>query len=331
LATNPDYWGSKPYLEKMEFRFFGDLEDLRTSYERKEIHGFRANGSRDLSFLARWQDVQLFFAQSAGYGMIYLNLQRESKPFLQEREVRQALLYALDRRLLIDQELGGYGLVADSPVLPMTWAYDPSVRRYGYDPERAIGLLDASGWLDSDGDRVRDKDGVELALSLLTNEDPAMVRMAEDIARQWGAVGIDATVRAVTSASVTHFVQHRNFDAAFIELSLVADPDPYPLWHSTRAGEFGQNYSGFANEEADLLMEEGRSTADLERRTELYRAFQRIFVEELPALPIYYPIYTYAVDAQVRGVQLSSILHTSNRFRNVDEWYVQTEEIPVTQ
>lgn len=331
LVANPDYWGAQPYLERLEFWFFGDWDSLLVAHERAEIHGFHLDRPQNLPLLAEMPDLQLFSAQSAGYGLIYLNLKRETAPFFQEKEVRQALLYALDRQALIDQVLGGQGLVADSPILPISWAYDPSVRRYLYDPERAIGLLDASGWLDSDADRVRDKEGVELAFTLLTGDEPTMVEMAEEITRQWRAVGVDVTIRSVNGEALAYYVRSRNFDAVLIEIGLTADPDPYPLWHSTQAGETGQNFSGFANEEADLVLEEGRLTTDLQQQVQLYRTFQQIFAEEVPSLLIYYPIYTYAVDAQVQQVQLSPMLHTSDRFRNVHEWYLETREVTASE
>jgi len=330
LVANPSYWGSKPNIDRIAFWFYGEWDGLLTDYERGEIHGFHPPGPQDLPALVEAPTLQLFSAQSAGYGIVYLNLQRESVPFFQEKEVRQALLYSLDRQLLIAEVLGGQGLIADSPILPTTWAYDPSVRAYRYDPERAIGLLDASGWLDSDADRIRDKDGADLAFTLLTSDDPVMAKMAEELSRQWRAVGIDVTIRPVAGDAAADFVRNRNFDAALTEIGLTADPDPYPLWHSTQA-ESGQNFSGFANEDADLLMEDGRFTTDPEQRTELYHSFQQLFAEEVPSLLLYYPIYSYAVDDQVQGVQLSPLLYSSDRFRNITAWYVETQEIVVSE
>jgi peptide/nickel transport system substrate-binding protein len=330
LVSNPNYWRAKPYLERIEFWFYADWEGLLEDYERGAIQGFHPPSLQDLPALVEMPSLQLYSAQPAGYGLVYLNLGRESLPFLQEKEVRQALLYAVDREALIAQVLGGQGLVAHSPILPTTWAYDASVRQYGHDPERAIGLLDASGWMDSDGDLIRDKDGVELAFTLLTSDDASVVQMAEEIARQWRVVGVDVTVRSVSSESTIYFVRNRNFDSALVEIELTGDPDPYPLWHSTQA-EDGQNFAGFASPEADAVMEEARLTTDPERRLELYYRFQQIFAEEVPSLLIYYPIYTYAVDIQVRDVQLSPMLHTSDRFRNVEVWYMQTEEIVVSE
>ena len=330
LAANRNYWRPQPFLERIEYWFYADWDGLLEDYGRGEILGFHPPELQNLPALVGMPTLNLYSAQSAGFGLVYLNLQRESLPFLQEREVRQALLYALDRQALVDQVMGGQGLVADSPILPTTWAYNSTVRQYGYDPERAIGLLDASGWMDSDGNFIRDKDGVELAFTLLTSDDETMVHMADEIARQWRAVGVDTTIRSVSSEAAINFVRTRNFDAALVEVELTADPDPYPLWHSTQA-ESGQNFSGFASDEADEVMEDARFSAEPEQRIELYHVFQQIFAEEVPSLLIYYPMYTYAVEEQVKDVQLAPLLHTSDRFRNVQDWYVQTEEVVVSE
>jgi peptide/nickel transport system substrate-binding protein len=330
LVANPGYWGTRPYLERLEFWFYSDWDGLLEDCRRGVVQGLHPPGFEELTELEGVPGLQFYSAQSAGYALVYLNLMDDTLPFFEEKDVRQALLYALDRQGLVDQVLGGQGIVADSPILPTTWAYDSGMRTYAYDPERAIGLLHAAGWVDSDGDLIRDQEGVELAFTLLTSDDPLMADMAEEMSQQWRAVGVDATIRAVSSEAAIHFVRNRNFDAALVEIELTADPDPYPLWHSTQA-ESGQNFSGFASEESDLAMEEARRTVDPAQRLERYSAFQRSFAEEVPSLLIYYPIYVYAVDSQVRGVQLSPLLHTSDRFRNIHEWYyVEMEEMPVS-
>jgi len=330
LLANPSYWGPKPYLERVELWFYSDWAGLLEDYQSGVIQGLHPSGLEELSELEGLPGLQFYSAQSAGYALTYLNLVDESLPFLQLTEVRQALLYALDRQALVDSVLAGQGLVADSPILSTMWAYDPNVRKYGYDPERAIGLLDAVGWQDSDGDFIREKDGVELAFTLLTTDEPIMTVLAEEMARQWRAVGVEVTIRAVARDVAILSVRNRDFDAALVEIELTADPDPYPLWHSTQA-ESGQNYSGFANDEADIVMEEARRTSDPARRLELYFAFQQIFAEEVPSLLIYYPIYVYAVNEQVHDVQLAPLLYSSDRVRNIHEWYVQTEEVVVTE
>jgi peptide/nickel transport system substrate-binding protein len=328
LAANPDYWGAKPFLNRFETWFFGNWDDLLLSYDRGEIQGFHPPSPDNLADLAKLPNLQIYSAQSTGLGIIYLNLKSESLPFLQQTEVRQALLYALDRQSLIDQALDGQGVIAHSPISSILWAHDPSVRQYGYDPERAIGLLDASGWMDSDGDRVRDKEGVALSLTLLTSDDPSQTQLGQLVVNQWRAIGVDAKLQSVDGTALTELIRNRDFDAALTDIGLTADPDPYPLWHSTQV-ESGQNFAGFQNEEADVVMEEARFSADPEQRAELYRSFQQIFAEAVPSLPIYYPVYSYAVDTKIREVQISPLLRTSDRFRNIADWYAQTEEIVI--
>jgi peptide/nickel transport system substrate-binding protein len=326
LAANQDYWGSQPFLEGVEFWFYADWAGLLADYDRDEIQGFHPPQISYLLTLATLPDLQLYSAETAGYGIAFLNLARETVPFFQELEVRQALLYALDRQTLIDTVLLGQGLVAHSPIAPMSWAYDASGRQYGYDPERAIGLLDASGWMDSDGDRTRDKEGVDLAFTLLTADEATLLGLAEAMALQWQAIGVEVKVVPVSSEGVNEAVRSRDFDAALVQVDLTADPDPYPLWHSTQA-EAGQNFSGYSSEEADLVMEQIRSTTDVDELAQLYASFQHTFAEDVPSLLVYVPIYTYAVDAEVRGVQLSPLFYSSDRFRNIEDWYMQTESV----
>lgn len=326
LAANQDYWGPQPFLDGIEMWFYAEWAGLLADYEAEEIDGFHPPQISYLPNLAALSELQLYSAQRAGYGIVFLNLARETVPFLQELEVRQGLLYGLDRQMMIDTLLLGQGLVAHSPIPPMSWAYDAAVRQYGYDPERAIGLLDASGWVDSDADRTRDKEGVDLAFTLLTSDDAPLLDLAREIALQWQSIGVEVEVLPISSEAVNEAVRSRDFDAALVQIGLTADPDPYPLWHSTQA-EAGQNYSGYASEEADLVMEEMRSTTNHDELGRLYASFQQIFAEEVPSLLIYAPIYTYAVDAQVRGVQLSPLFYNSDRFRNVADWYLQTETV----
>jgi peptide/nickel transport system substrate-binding protein len=111
----------------------------------------------------------------------------------------------------------------------------------------------------------------------------------------------------------------------------VGDPDPYPLWHSTQAEGGGQNYSGWDNPEADQIMEQARAIVDPEARKQLYWQFQDIFADELPALPLYYPVYTYGVSDKVYNVQMGSINQPSERFKTFADWYMVTKRVPANQ
>jgi peptide/nickel transport system substrate-binding protein len=341
LQASPLFHGSQPYLSKIEFRFYPNHESVLIAYEQGEVQGISRILPDDLPEVVEANsELQLFSARLAGYTLIFLNLQDPELPFFQKKLVRQALLYAIDRQELVDRVLKGQGLVAHSSILWGAWAYDHGVVKYEHDPERAKELLTRAGWrapnplLAETGeirgeDRVREKAGVRLAFTLLTDDDPLHVELAREIARQWQAIGVQATPRSVDSGLVREFLQPREFEALLIDLELHGDPDPYPLWHSTQASGEGQNYAGFVSYEVDKLLEEARYTTDSERRAQLYHRFQQIFADEVPSLLLYYPIYTYAVDERVRGIQLGPMGNPSDRFRNITDWYVVTKRVIV--
>jgi peptide/nickel transport system substrate-binding protein len=344
LMANPHFYGPKPYLNKIEFRFYPDQEGIINAYERGEVQGVNRVLSEDLPKVKANSGLKLFSARLPGYALVLFNLGDAELPFFQDKLVRQALLYAIDREKLVKEVLGGQGQVAHSPILWGTWAYDDNVVKYPYDLERARDLLSEAGWrtpthlsaiiddTDEEGSvSVREKDGVRLVFTLLTDDHPLRVKLAEEIARQWEAVGVQAVPRSVDSGLVREFLYSRKFDALLVDLELHGDPDPYPLWHSTQAGGKGQNYAGFVNYEVDKLLEEARCTTDTERRAELYHRFQEIFADEVPSLLLYYPIYTYAVDEKVKGVQLGPMGDPSDRFRNVTEWYIVTKRVIIGQ
>lgn len=333
LQANPHFYGAKPYLSTVEFRFYPDYESIFGAYERGEIEGISRVLPEDLPKAREHQSLNLFSARLSGYTLILLNLNNPNTPFFQSKEVRQALFYALDRQKIIDQILDGQGLVVHSPIMPDSWAYDQNIKKYGYDPAQAKALLDQAGWVDSDGDGIREKEGIRLEFGLLTNDDPTRVKIIEEITRQWSAVGVKAVPQTSgVSGLIRDFLRPRRYDAILTQWQeLPPDPDPYPLWHSTQRQDEGQNYTGFAHREADQIMEEARRTTDQTRRMELYHHFQQIFADEVPALLLYHPVYSYAIDTRVEGVQIAPMIDPSDRFRTITDWYVITRRVILSE
>jgi peptide/nickel transport system substrate-binding protein len=332
LQSNLQSWRQPPFLEQVQFKFFPSYETLFHAYDQGEVEGIPGLRPTDLEWVQQRESLQLFTTILSGYSVIYLNPHNPNTVFFQDKNVRQALLYGLDRQRLINEVLNGQGLVAHSPILPNSWAFDPQIKKYAYDPKRAGELLDQAGWIDTDGDGIRDKDGQPLRFAFLGSDDALRRQILEEVTRQWAQIGVKAEPQtAGVSGLIRDFLRPRHFDAVLVEWdSLPADPDPYPLWHSTQANEDGQNYGAFVNQEADKLIEEARRITDTTRRTELYRAFQEIFAEEAPAILLAYPTYNYAVDQVIHDVQIGPLQTPSDRFRTIHEWYIATRRIIVS-
>jgi len=326
LATNPRYHGPASFLTGITLRFYPDHQSLLPAYDRGEIDAISWVWPEDFAEVNKRPDLELFSAPLAGYTLVYLNQQNTNVPFFQEMAVRQALLYALDRQSLIDTLENGQGLVAHTPILPGSWAHEPEIKQYAPDPVKARRLLEEAGWVDSDDDGVRDRDGVSLSFVLL-GKDPGWL---DALSAAWAAIGVQAVPQTVTLAGLTRdFLAPLTFDAAIVSWELSGDPDPYPLWHSTQI-QSGQNYAGWNNREADEAIEQARSLTDRDLRRERYAEFQQIFAEEAPALLLYYPVYTYGVRSKIHQVQIGPLNSPADRFRNIADWYINTKRITVS-
>lgn len=332
LVRNTFYSGPTPYLAALELRFYPDHPSLFGAFSNGEIEGISRVLPQDMPAAIAGKNLQLFSSAQPAYVHITFNLQNPNVQFFQDKRVRQALLYGLDRVALIADAVAGQGTIADSQLLPENWAYDPEVRKYAYDPGMAQMLLDQAGWKDSNGDGVRDLAGRPLQFVLHTNDDPTRIALVNMVAAQWGKIGVRAIPTPVTFAGlVTDLLLPRSFEAALFSWELVGDPDPYPLWHSTQAQGGGQNYAGWVNAEADAIMEQARATINEDERRALYYRFQDIFAEEAPALLLYHPVYTYGVSKNVFNVQIGALNHPSERFASFADWYMVTRRVPANQ
>lgn len=327
LLANPSYYGASPYLDRLEFYFYPDAPSVFEARQQKEVDGIARVLPQHLQSVRRDETLTLYSAPLSGYNIVFLNLDRA---IFQDRNVRQAMMLALDRQKLVDSILDGQGIVIHSPILPNSWAYDPNVKRYQHDSRKARALLEQAGWFDENGDGVRERGALKLEFSLTTNGDDATrVQLIQAISEQLAEVGVRAIPQAVTwDELVGQQLRLRRFDAVLSGWqNLPPDPDPYPYWHSSQANEDGLNFASLISGEADALLAEARSTDDRKRRFELYQHFQYLFAEEVPSLLLYQPVYNYAVDARVRDVQIGPMHDSSDRFRTITRWHVATRRM----
>lgn len=344
LSANPTYSGRRPYLSKVQFRFYPDHASVMAAYEAGEIQGIGRVWPTDLSRVRAEPHLNLFSALSSEITLIFLRLDDPSVAFFQDRRVRQALLYGLDRQALIDRVLDGQGAVAHSPILPGSWAYEPGVPVYPYDPERARALLNEVGWTRPKGgevegqdigpmqteERMRQRNGAEMVFTLSVADDPLQRALAEEIVRQWRTLGIAASVQVIPPGEFHAILAERRFQAILVDLDIPGDPDPYVFWHESQI-EHGQNYVGLKSRTISQVVEEARRVTDQAQRAALYQRFQMLFAEQVPALLLYYPVYTYAVDEKVGGVQIRPLNAPSDRFRTIADWYVVRRRVVISQ
>ena len=326
LTASENYYGKTPFIEQIVFRYYPTAQDAMEAYRQGEVLGISQVTSDILPDALTEKNLLLYSGRLPRISLILFNLKNAEVPFLQEKSIRRALMLGLNRQWMVDTYLHSQAIVADSPILPGTWAYYSGVQHIDYDPDAAISALKADGYiLPADG-TVRAKDTQQLAFTLLHPDDELHTQLAQAIQKDWAGIGVQVTLQAVPYDSLLNdYLVPRQYQAALVDLDLSRspDPDPYPFWHQAEATG-GQNYSQWDNRTASEYLEQARVLVDQNVRARLYRNFQSVFAKELPALLLYYPVYTYGVDVRVQGVQIPPLFEPSDRFNNVSDWYLVT-------
>ena len=327
LTVFENFYRTPAFIEQVVFRYFPTSAEALDAYEQGDVFAVSRISTDVLGKALEEPNLNFYTSRTPQMGFVLLNLNRPEIPFLQDTKVRQALMLGLNRQYLINTFLQGQAVLADGPILPNSWAHYDGIERFEYDPDAAIKLLKSEGYvIPAEGGDVRAKDGVSLAFTMLHPDDDLHAQIAQKIQADWAQIGVRLNLQPQPyDQLVLDTLASRAFQAALVDLNLsrTPDPDPYPFWHQAEATG-GQNYTQWDNRAASEYLEQARVTADYTLRAKLYRNFQILFAKELPALPLYIPVYSYGVDAQVQGVQISPLYDPSDRFANFASWYLLT-------
>ncbi|HBX68494.1 MAG TPA: hypothetical protein DEH25_03680 [Chloroflexi bacterium] len=335
LRAFEEYYAGRPFIDEINFRYFADENSAVAAYRAGEIQGISQLTPEAFAGSSPDADLSLYTGRLPRLSLIFLNLDNPNVPFFQDANIRRALLLGINRQRLINRVLDGQAAIADGPILPNIWAYYDGIARVPYDPEQAVKLIKEAGYtFPAEGGAARtNEDGVALSFTLVYPDTPEHTALAELIQENWQALGVDVKLSAMSyDELVDYYLDPRLYQAALVDISFsrTPDPDPYPFWHQTQATG-GQNYSMWNDRQASEYLEQARIVADPAERARLYRNFQVRFSNELPALPLFNPMYTYGVSDQVQGVRMGPLFDTSDRFATVTSWYLFYETGIVTE
>jgi len=333
LEANPDYFEGRPYLDRYIFRIIPDPATMFLELKA---------GTIDMMTLTPLQYVRQtsteFFRKNFNkfrypvfaYTYLGFNLcarrNKEGKcivphPWFSDKRVRQAIAYGIDKKEIVDGVLFGLGKPATGPYVPGTWPYNPHVKRYEYNPDKARKLLREAGFEDTDGDGVlEDKNGRPFEFTILTNMgNTSRLKTATIIQWRLAMIGIKVKIRTLEwSTFINEFIDKRRFEAVILGWSIGLDPDQYDIWHSSKTKEKEFNFISYSNPEVDRLLEIGRRTFDIEKRKKAYYRIQEILAEEVPYVFLYVPDALPIVHARFHGIEPAPIGITYN----IHRWYV---------
>ncbi|XZH19548.1 ABC transporter substrate-binding protein [Clostridium perfringens] len=306
FEKNADYWKGEPNIPYVVMKVTNGqtlLQELMAGTVDIDRVGAKPE---NIDPLKQAGFLNMDFYMQNGYGFMGMNYGSDK---VKDPKVRQALLYGLNREGFMQSYYQGYGQVYNSHILPTSWAYNPDVPKYEYNPEKAKELLDEAGWKDTNGNGIRDKDGVELELQWLTYTDSKYVDALIPIVQQsWEQIGVKVTPELMEFGTMVDKVDKREYDVFNMAWNLSIDPDPSGIFAISQDVPGGFNNIGWRNQEADELLKKGKRTTNQEERKKAYDEWQLKFSEDVPYILLGNAQEMFASSARVKGYNPSTYI-----------------------
>jgi len=333
-AGEPD-----PTVQRITFRTYDTFEQATAALERGEIDGLAARNRYErgpLNQQASRGTARLINGIEPSVGMLIFNWAREDLPVFRDVRVRQALYTVLDREGVVTRNLFNFAVPARSPMLVTSWVFESNLPNNPPNLGEARNLLGSARVTVPTPEPLPTPEGdatpqptltpspFQFEVVIMVPDDTGLVAMAQEIANQWGQLNLGVTLDVVQTDMYLQRLDAGDFDVAIAELTLesTADPDVYSFWHQGQYPD-GKNYGSADDRTISELLERARRDPNGVNRAALYREFQREFIDRAIAIPLYYPIFTYALSPRFGNVQLGFIGAPSDRFKSIAGWEVR--------
>jgi peptide/nickel transport system substrate-binding protein len=193
-------------------------------------------------------------------------------------------------------------------------------------------ILADGGWKYNESKGVMEKTinkkVTELSFAISTSAVPELKSTAQALRDTWQALGASVDVKVFETGNLDQSViRPRDYDALLFGEIIARDSDPFAFWDSSQRLDPGLNISSYANTNVDKLLEKARTTIGDADRAEMYETFAETIEKDVPAAFLYAPDFLYLVPDRIKGIELASIAIPSDRFNNIYEWYINTQNI----
>ena len=323
MARNDNYWAGAPYLDQWIYKVLPDSVAVTNQLKTGEIDiGPVDPGQFDALKTTSTVAMSEFPVPTFTFYAYQLDPSKPAGPLFQDKAVRQALLYALNRDQIVSAVFFGHGTVANSVEPPTSWAYkDKPATLIKFDKAKAESLLDSAGWAKG-ADRTRAKNGLKLKFTMITNAgNKQRESMLQIMQQSWHDIGVEATPSLIQFPQlVSQIVSIRTFDVFLVGFNWAQDPDVSPLYHSRNTAAGGFNGAFFKNDQADQLLDQALTTLDKTKRKQLYSQFQDLMSDLQPSPVILFNTGIYGVNTRVQGTDFGPFNQFANRPWNHATW-----------
>jgi ABC-type transport system substrate-binding protein len=287
VVRNPDYFDAPgPWLDSIVFRVLPDQLSLRLAFETRQVD-FWSVDPWAVGHFEGDKRFDLFSSPSSSYTYVGWNLRR---PIFQDEKVRQALAHAVNVPEMVKYILYGRGVQSTGIFTPKMWFFNPDVKPFVYDPDKARQLLAEAGWKPGK-DGILEKDGQRFSFTLITNNGNEIRRdIATLVQDDLKKLGIEVKIELYEWAVfLKNFINKGDFDAMVLGWALGPDYDQYQIWHSSQSNPEQLNVVKYQNPEVDKLLVDIREEYNRDKIIALAGQLQSTIYRDQPYLFLYVP------------------------------------------
>jgi peptide/nickel transport system substrate-binding protein len=283
LERNAAYFRSPPKIERVQFRIVPEAI-VRALELRKGTADLEVSSLAPDMIPVLRQQPSLDVTEQPGTNYAYISFNFDD-PVVARREVRKALDYATNREEIVRYLYRGQARLADGALPENSWAYEPGITRYSYDPQRAEQLLDSA-----EMPRRAENGGMRLRLTLKTTTEESTRLLGAVLQEQWRKIGVDLELRPMEIATLASEIGRGDFQLYTLRwIGVNNDPEFYEFaFSSKRIPPMGGNRGHYRNPEVDALLDRARVESDQEKRRKLFSEVQKIIAEDLPYLSLWF-------------------------------------------
>ena len=297
LERNENYFAGPPMVEKVYFRIVPEDATRALLIQSGQADVAMRLPATEIERLRDSKNIQFVEGETVMTMYVALN---NSKGVLQNVKVRQAMNYAVDKNVIVNNILDGMATVADAPISPKTWGY-ASTMTYEHDVEKAKALLAEAGY----------PDGIDLELWTPAGRYLMDVQVAENLNAQWAEANIRVKIRQWEFQSLMSEVKKGEFDMVLLGWSPSTGDADVGLFRPLHSSQFppNSNRAFYSNPQVDKLLEDAQTEVDMEKRADLYKQAQAIIMDEAAWTFLYYPKQALAVRSNVSGIEILPTEH----------------------
>jgi peptide/nickel transport system substrate-binding protein len=298
LEANDQYHAGRPALDRLIYKVIPDAVVLLQELRAGGVDFVDRPPLQEVARLKQTPGLKVLTTDNTSY--TYFGYRQDLPPFDDVR-VRRAFYHAIDVPTIVKEVLQGYAAIATGQFAPSSWAFDPSVKPYAYDPNRAKALLSEAGWKPGP-DGILVKDGKRLSFSVRHDQASQTVKDAAVIIQEYmKKVGVEARLEPLDWPTFVKKLFASEFEAIVVGWTNHHDPDPfgYTIWHSSQWK--GRNFAHYKNPKADEALEAARRTANQAERKRHYAEFSRVLMEDAPYVFLYFEQQVYVTRQPYEG------------------------------